>query len=111
MVYGIVADVNDDAKSFIVIADQYITTIHATAECVAHCSFPDTPRWGNHKPLPTIGSFITVGGILNAVKRGQNAEVIQYEMDVETLSFLGKSSFTSGKHGMSVCHGSYFRHY
>lgn len=102
IVYGVVADVNEAAKSFVVNADQYFTLLKTQVACVVNCAFPDSPRWKNNKPIPTIGSFITVGGPLSTVCRGKEGQVLRYDLEIDTLSFLGKSAYAPANKGMSA---------
>lgn len=91
--YGVVHDANNDRHTFDVDAEQYTVVLKANVSCPIHCMIIDSPRWGKKKPKPSIGTFITVGGFLDTVVRAETGEVTQYEMSVDFVSFLGRSTY------------------
>lgn len=90
--YGLVVDADSKDGTFDMDPEQYTVIVKSNVECPLHCIIFDSPRWGDHKPKPQVGTYVTVGGSLEAVKRSVEGEVLNFELSVESMVFLGKTT-------------------
>lgn len=88
-----VHDTDEEQHTFDVEAEQYTVILKSNVSCPIHCMIIDSPRWGEKKPKPDIGTFITVGGLLDTVVRSDSGEVVRYDVSVDFVNFLGRSTY------------------
>lgn len=94
MVSGMVITSNENQAYIELEPEQFVSLLRA---CVPkpmfpiRCIFKDSPRWGTQKPKPSVGTYVTVGGFIQNVTRAKDGSIIQFHVDAEKVSYLGKA--------------------
>jgi len=82
----------------------YIGLLHAHAAFPISCFIdPESNKWKNKKPMPTLGSTISIGGFLVKVKRDDERQPT-FEIELDVIAYLARQSTKSDSNENSMCH-------
>jgi hypothetical protein len=67
--------VDSDNATFNLNAEQYLYTTRSSEAFPIRCIIPDSPKFGNYKPIPRNGKSISVTGFLTGLKHNEDKTV------------------------------------
>lgn len=93
-VTGTVSTFDPNDRTFTMTPSQYIVLTHSSLPFPIHAHFANwesTRRWGTDGPRVTIGTTITIGGLLQRVVRERNIDRrLEFaEVEVVTIAYFG----------------------
>jgi len=56
------------------------------------CSFPDTPRYKQRKPVPKKGTYVAIEGFLRNIVKKEDEFPEKFLIEVETIAFCGQAT-------------------
>ena len=101
---GTVTDSNRNESSFTMRPSQYCYLLHDSYQFPAHLLITNSKRWSNKKPLPAIGSGVSVGGFLHIIHRNTDNSIASFDIDIANIAYITnraepQSGPSQGSHG------------
>ena len=85
---GTVTDSNRNESSFNMRPSQYCNLLHNSYQFPAHLLITNSKRWSNKKPLPAIGSRVSVGGFLHGIHRNTDKFIDSFDIDIANIAYI-----------------------
>ena len=103
MATGTTTTYNSSGLTFSMTPFHYIGLLHAHAAFPISCFIdPESNKWKNKKPMPTLGSTISIGGFLVKVKRDDERQPT-FEIELDVIAYLARQSTKSDSNENSMC--------
>lgn len=85
---GTVTDSNQKDSSFSMRPSQYCNLLHQSHEFPAHLFITNSKRWSSKKPLPAIGSGVSIGGFLHHIQRNSDQSLSSFNIDISNIAYI-----------------------
>jgi len=86
---GTVVDSDKNQSSFDLRPTQYVQLLRTNSDFPAHLTISDSKRWAKNKPIPSIGTSISIGGFLQRVKRTSTENsILFFHINVTNVAYI-----------------------
>ena len=97
-------DSNCNESSFSMHPSQYCYLLHDSYQFPTHLLITNSKRWSNKKPLPAIGSRVSVGGFLHNIHCNTDKSIASFDINIANIAYITnpakpQSGPSQGSHG------------
>jgi hypothetical protein len=58
--------------------------------CPLQCVVVDSKRWGDRKPKPKQGTYVSITGFISGITRNTDGKLEAFEVEIEKVTYLGR---------------------